>query len=66
MRKHLCPACGISALFVKNKLNERRAIYVTDTNEIVPNNPGESLEGFDLETIYCFGCSWSGTIKRLK
>ena len=66
MKKRLCPACGTTALYVTNKSGERKAIYVNEINEILPTHVGDNLEGFDLETIYCFGCSWSGTIKRLK
>ncbi|HQB69564.1 MAG TPA: hypothetical protein P5564_07450 [Paludibacteraceae bacterium] len=66
MKKRVCPACSTTALYVTNALGERKAIYVTRDNEIIPTTPSDNLEGFDLETIYCFGCSWSGTIKRLK
>ncbi len=66
MKKRLCPACGTTALFVKNESGERRAVYVSDTHEITCKNEEESLEGFDLTIIYCFGCSWDGSVKRLK
>lgn len=65
MRKLLCPQCKVSALYVKNSEGERRSVYVTDDYRVVPRNEGESFEGFDLETVYCMGCSWSGSPRRL-
>lgn len=65
MRKLLCPQCKVSALYVKNSEGERRSVYVTDDYRVVPRNSCESLEGFDLETVYCMGCSWSGSPRRL-
>ena len=65
MRKLLCPQCKVSALYVKNSGGERRSVYVTDDYRVVPRNEGERLEGFDLETVYCMGCSWSGSPRRL-
>ena len=32
---------------------------------IVPKDPAASLEGYDLEEVYCLCCSWHGTPKRL-
>lgn len=65
MRKLLCPQCKVAALYVKNREGERRPVYVTAEGEVVPRTEGESLEGFDLETVYCMGCSWSGSPRRL-
>lgn len=65
MRKLLCPQCKVSALYVKNSGGERRSVYVTDDYRVVTRNEGESLEGFDLETVYCMGCSWSGSPRWL-
>ena len=66
MRKKVCPQCRIAAFYVKNEAGERRLVYVTDEGEVVLKYPEESLEGFDLEVVYCLGCSWSGSPKRLK
>ena len=66
MKKRLCPACGTTALYVTNELGERKAVYETSENEIIPTKENDNLDGFDLQTIYCFGCSWSGTVNRLK
>ena len=65
MRKLLCPQCKVSALYVKNSGGERWSVYVTDDYRVVTRNEGESLEWFDLETVYCMGCSWSGSPRRL-
>ncbi|MGL5684037.1 MAG: hypothetical protein ACRDDZ_13455 [Marinifilaceae bacterium] len=66
MRKLLCPKCGIPNLFIKNSQGERRNIFVLADGSIIPAKEGESIDGFDTETIYCLGCSWSGTAKQLK
>lgn len=65
MRKLLCPQCKIAALYVKNDRNERLLVYVMEDGEIVPKNPADSMEGFDLTEVYCLGCSWHGSLKRL-
>ena len=65
MRKMLCPQCKIAAMYVKNELNERRLVYVTDSGEVVAKKEDESLEGFDLSEVYCLGCSWHGSPKKM-
>lgn len=65
MRKMLCPQCKIAAMYVKNALGERRLVYVTDQGEVVPKNRDESLDGFDLSEVFCLGCSWHGSPKKL-
>ena len=65
MRKLLCPQCKVSSMYVKNGKGERRAVYVTDGGVVVARKEGETLDGFDLETVYCMGCSWSGSPKRM-
>ena len=52
MKKRLCPACGTTALYVTNELGERKAVYVTSENKIIPTTDNDNLDGFDLETIY--------------
>jgi hypothetical protein len=66
MKKMRCPQCEIHRFFVKNELNENLLVNVTDTYEVVPVNPGDSLEGFDLSMLYCLGCSWTGSPQSLK
>lgn len=65
MRKLKCPQCKISNLYVKNSTGERRLIFVMEDFSIVPAKEGETLEGFLVDTIYCLGCSWSGTVRKL-
>lgn len=65
MRKLLCPKCKISNLFLKNDQNERRLIYVLADHTIIPAKENETLLGFNLDEIFCLGCSWSGSINRL-
>lgn len=66
MRKLLCPQCLIANLYVKNSNGERLLVYVTTDYEVIPSKEGSSTDGFDLETVYCLGCSWSGSPRRLK
>lgn len=65
MRKLLCPQCKIAALYVKNDRNVRLLVYVMEDGEVVPKNPADSMDGFDLTEVYCLGCSWHGSPKRL-
>lgn len=65
MKKLLCPQCKIAAMYVKNDSGERLLVYVLDSGEVVPKYPEESMEGFDLTEVYCLGCSWHGSPKRL-
>jgi hypothetical protein len=52
-------------MYVKNEAGERRLVYVTSEGEVVPKKEDESLEGFDLNEVFCLGCSWHGNPKRL-
>lgn len=52
-------------MYVLNADNERRIVYVTDNGEVVPKHPEESLEGFNLSEVFCLGCSWHGSPKKL-
>jgi len=52
-------------MYVKNALDERLLVYVNENKEIIPKNPEDSLEGFDLTVVYCLGCSWSGSPNKL-
>ena len=65
MKKLLCPQCKIASTYVKNALEERLLVYVNENKEIIPKNPEDSLEGFDLTVVYCLGCSWSGSPNKL-
>jgi len=50
---------------VKNGKGDFVVVIVTDTYEVVPVKPEDSLEGFDLSIVYCLGCSWKGSPKSL-
>ena len=65
MRKLLYPQCKIAVLYGKHESEERLVVYVSDEGEVVPRNLEENMEGFDLTIVYCLGCSWSGSPKRL-
>ena len=52
-------------MYVKNAAGERLLVYVTDQGEVVPKDPSQSLEGFDVSEVFCLGCSWHGSPKRL-
>ena len=65
MRKLLCPQCKIAAIYVKNEQGERLLVYVLENGEVVPKYPEDSMEGFDLTEVFCLGCSWHGSPKRL-
>lgn len=66
MRKLICPQCMIPNLYVKNSAGERCNVFVTADYEVVAAHESDSLDGFDVETIYCLGCSWSGSPRRLR
>lgn len=65
MRKLVCPQCKVAAVYVKNEKGDRLPVYVTDNGQIVPKDPKASLDGFNLEEVFCLGCSWHGTPRRM-
>lgn len=65
MKDKVCPQCKIRRFRVKDDKGNSLVVTITEDNQIVPVHPEESLEGFDLETLYCLGCSWQGTIRKL-
>ncbi|MFI3239226.1 MAG: hypothetical protein R3Y22_01350 [Bacteroidales bacterium] len=65
MRRRLCAKCGIANFYLKgcdSRVGEILPIYVTSDGVIIPKREGDSLVGFNTETIYCLGCSWSGSL----
>jgi len=60
-----CPQCEIQRFFVKNEKGESRLVTVDESLSINLVHPDESLEGFDLNLLFCLGCSWSGSPKTL-
>lgn len=65
MKKKLCPQCKIAAMYVKNEQGERLLVYVTEEGKVVPKDPEHSLEGYDISEVFCLGCSWHGSPRRL-
>ena len=65
MKKLNCPQCKINRFRVCNEKGESVVVIVNDAYEIIPIHPEESLEGFDLSIVYCLGCSWSGSPRKL-
>jgi hypothetical protein len=66
-KRHLkCPQCGISNFYVKDNLGNRLLVKVDSDFQIVQVNSNESLDGFNLDELFCLGCSWHGTSKKLK
>ncbi|MEI8273182.1 MAG: hypothetical protein WCG08_11210 [Paludibacter sp.] len=66
MKKLRCPQCDIHRFYVRNEQHDTVLVNVDENYNVIPINPLDSLEGFDLTTLYCLGCSWSGSPKRLK
>ncbi len=65
MRNKLCPQCKIRRFQVKNSKGESVVVTVDLDNNIIPIHEGVTLDGFDLDVLYCLGCSWKGTINNL-
>lgn len=65
MKKKLCPQCKIHRFRVKNEKGESVVVIVNDNLEITPIHPEDSLEGFNLDVLYCLGCSWKGSTRSL-
>lgn len=65
MKKLPCPQCKINRFRVKNEQGDSVVVTVNEFYELIPIHPEESLEGFNLDIIYCLGCSWKGSPKSL-
>ena len=52
-------------MYVKNAAGERLLVYVSDKGEVIPKYEDVSTEGFDMDEVFCLGCSWSGAPRRL-
>ncbi len=64
-KKRLCPQCKIASMYIKNAEGDRLLVYVMDDGIVTPKNPEQSLEGFDCSEVFCLGCSWHGSPKRV-
>ena len=40
-------------------------VYITKEGVVIPKDEEASTEGFDFTEVYCLGCSWHGSPKRL-
>jgi len=65
MKNLACPQCEVKRFFVKNENGESRLVTVNELLSVNPIHPDESLDGFDLDLLFCLGCSWSGSPKSL-
>jgi len=66
MRFLVCPQCGIDRFFVLNSKGERLLIRVNRDFQIIPITPDDNMDGFDLDILYCLGCSWKGSKNKLE
>lgn len=64
-KNKLCPQCKIHRFRVKNEKGESVVVTVNENLEVIPIHEGTSLDGFDLELLYCLGCSWKGSPRQL-
>lgn len=64
MRKSVCPQCKEGIFCVMNEAGERLTVYVSADHKVVAKDPSASLEGFNLEVVYCLVCSWKGSPKK--
>ena len=65
MRKKLCPKCQIPNFYLKGNGGDIMPVYITSDGVITPKRDGDTLDGYDIDTIYCLGCSWSGSVVAL-
>lgn len=66
-KKHLkCPQCGISNFYVKDNQGNRLLVKVDLDLQIIPANPDAKIDGYNIEELFCLGCSWHGLKNKLK
>jgi len=66
MKFMVCPQCGIANFYVKNEKGERLNVKVTRELEIIQNDISKNIEGYNLDELFCLGCSWHGSVYELK
>lgn len=66
MKFKVCPQCGIANFYLKNDRGDRLNVKVTRGLEIVLKDETKSLDDFDVDILYCLGCSWSGRVLELR
>ena len=64
-KNKLCPQCKIRRFQVKNEKGESLVVVVDMDNNIIPVHENKSLDGFNLDVLYCLGCSWKGSVNNL-
>lgn len=52
-------------MYVKNAQGDRLLVYVLKDGTIIPKDSTASIEGFELDEVYCLGCSWHGNPRRM-
>lgn len=66
MNKLICPKCQIPNFYLKSiNGGDILPVYITLEGEIALKRDGDSLDGYDTDVIFCFGCSWSGSIATI-
>ncbi len=66
MKNLKCPQCDIHRFVVKNESGESIVVTVNKHYEVIPVHAGVSLAGYDLNLLYCLGCSWQGAPELLR
>ena len=65
MKYRTCPQCGITNFYLKDNSGNMLLVKISADGKIIPKNPDANLNNFDINIIYCLGCSWEGTIDEL-
>ena len=66
MKYMICPQCETASFYVKNDKGERLNVKITRDMEIISTDCSKRIDGFNLNILFCLGCSWSGRINELK
>lgn len=61
-----CPKCGIRRFQVKKEEGGALLVNVNHAFDILPVREVDSIEGFNLDVLYCLGCSWEGSKEQLR
>lgn len=66
MKFMVCPQCGIVNFYVKNDAGERLNVKISRALEIISLDKSKNLDAYNLNELFCLGCSWHGKISELK
>ena len=61
----MCPKCQIPNFYLKDDSGDILPVYIASDGNIIPKRDGDALDGYDIDVIYCLGCSWSGSVATL-